>query len=86
MKITEVKTYKQEVLTDIVCDSCGASCAKFSSSNKLLAIESAKLTAQWGYYSDSDGKQYEIELCENCFYDLIAYMKSKNFTDRLNPI
>lgn len=84
MRITEFKTYQQEITTDVLCDICGASCAKFSRDKKLLSIETSKLTAEWGYYSDSDGKKYNIELCEHCFYDAIAYMKLRCKTSGKN--
>lgn len=80
MKITETKTYKTEIIKDILCDVCGKSCCKFTKS-KLIATESATITADWGYYSDSDGKQYNIEICENCFYDVLTYLKTQSKTD-----
>lgn len=79
MKITETKTYKAEIIKDVLCDVCGKSCCKFTK-NKLIATESATIIADWGYYSDRDGKQYHIDICENCFCGVLAYLKSQNKT------
>lgn len=80
MKITETKTYKKDIIKDVLCDVCGKSCCKFIE-NKLITTESASIIADWGYYSDSDGKKYNIEICENCFYDVIAHLKAQHKTD-----
>lgn len=84
MKITEFKTYQKEITLDVLCDVCAASCAKFSRDQKLLSVEISKLTAEWGYYSDSDGKSYSIDLCEDCFYDTLAHLKYRCTTDGKN--
>lgn len=80
MKITESRTYTTDIIKDVLCDVCGNSCCKFVD-NKLIATESATISADWGYYSDSDGKEYNIEICENCFYDVVAHLKAQNKTD-----
>jgi len=62
-----------EVLDYIVCDCCSRCCK----SNEMANNEYATLFAEWGYWSDSDGHSYEVHLCEKCFYDTLAYIKSK---------
>lgn len=74
MIISEKKTYSYDTIKDILCDCCGMSC-KAKTHHKLKEFEFATLNASWGYYSDSDGKVYRIELCEKCFYDVIAHLK-----------
>lgn len=80
MKITENKTYTTEIVKDVLCDVCGNSCCLFAQ-DKLISTEHATIKANWGYYSDSDGKKYDIDICEKCFYDVIAHLKVQNKTD-----
>lgn len=51
-----------EVIDDVVCDICNKSCKDCHEN-----MESASLTAYWGYSSKKDGQQYEVDICENCF-------------------
>lgn len=76
MIISEKKTYSYDSIQDIICDCCGESCKK-KLHPKMKEFEFATLNASWGYCSDSDGKKYRIELCEDCFYDTIAHLKSR---------
>ena len=71
-----MKTYKNKtvkVLDRTICDICGKTCTDDFYNNH----ENATLEAYWGYNSRSDGSKYEIHLCEQCFYDTIAWMKNK---------
>lgn len=62
------------VLTDLLCDVCGKSCrTNYADVN----FEYATLTAQWGYFSRKDGDNYAMELCEDCFDDVIKYLQQK---------
>lgn len=74
MIISKKKSYSYDSIEDIICDYCGSSC-KTQIHQKIKNFEFATLNASWGYYSDSDGKSYKIQLCEKCFYDVIAHIK-----------
>lgn len=83
MRIREEKTITAPTLVDINCDVCGKSC---KTDNRFFdysetKYEFATLNADWGYYSDSDGKSYSVDLCENCFYDTLAHLKLRCSTD-----
>lgn len=90
MRIREEKTITSPTLVDIKCDVCGKSCKKADNrffDYRETQYEFATLDADWGYYSDSDGKSYNIDLCEDCFYDTLAHLKLRCKTDinNLNP-
>ena len=63
-----------QVLDYIICDCCSKCCK----SNEMADNEYATLSAEWGYWSDSDGQNYEIHLCEHCFYDVLGHIKAKS--------
>ena len=67
MKKLAKKTF--EVVDDVVCDVCSKSCK-----DGLENIESASISAYWGYTSKKDGDQYELDICENCFDKLIQFL------------
>jgi hypothetical protein len=58
-----------EVIDDIECDICGKTCK-----DHLDNIESASLSAYWGYYSKKDGQNYEIDICEKCFDKTLEFL------------
>ena len=69
MKTFKKKTVK--VLDKIYCDSCGENCSKD------IDHEYAELSATWGYWSKQDGTQYHIEMCENCFNEVLESLKKR---------
>lgn len=72
-----MKTYKEEikkVVDQILCDCCGESC---SITEPVVEHEYAELIATWGYFSDQDGTQFNIDLCENCFNDVLGFVKNQ---------
>lgn len=69
MKTFKKKTVK--VLDKIYCDSCGENCSKD------IDHEYAELSATWGYCSNQDGTQYDIQICENCFNEVLESLKKK---------
>ena len=69
-----MKTYKKKltkVVDQILCDCCGTSCTK------QCDHEYAELSATWGYCSNQDGTQYDIQICETCFNEVIDFLKKK---------
>lgn len=72
-----MKTYKKKtvkVIDNIYCDSCGETCTM---DEPVIEHEYAELSATWGYFSNQDGSQYDIQLCEKCFNEVIDFLKQK---------
>ncbi|MDY6468301.1 hypothetical protein SKM57_06840 [Acinetobacter faecalis] len=65
MDVKEIKSI--EVITDVLCDICDQS----------TKLEFATLCANWGYYSKSDGERYKLQLCEKCFFNVLAILKNQ---------
>lgn len=82
-----MKTYKKKTVkvTDrIYCDCCGQPCTKGDEENGWTDHEFATIEATWGYWSKQDGTQYHIEICENCFNEVMDLIK-KNRKKALGP-
>lgn len=62
----------QLTVIDIVCDVCGASCR-----TPLDDYEYATLTATWGYHSRKDGETENLDLCEDCFDDVVRHLQAR---------
>lgn len=79
----EVKSVRPvDVVTDIICDGCGASCARGPDKD---ALEYAKLAARWGYYSQHDGEQFSLHLCETCFFEVLDFLKGRGRNNQKHP-
>ena len=70
MKILTEKVV--QVVHQVRCDGCDASCT-----DNIFGSDYAELSAFWGYNSALDGTKYDIQLCENCFLDIIRMLKTK---------
>ena len=57
-----------EQTTDILCDVCMES----------IQRNYAVLSAHWGNGSKHDGEQYELHLCEACFFATVATLKREH--------
>jgi hypothetical protein len=69
-----MKTYKEEIrkaIDKIYCDCCGENCSKD------IDHEYAELSATWGYGCKDDGMEYDIDLCEDCFAEVLHFIKDK---------
>jgi len=79
-----MKTYKKKltnVIDKILCDCCGQSCTKEIATIKpSFDHEYATIEATWGYFSNQDGLQYDIQICENCFNEVVTLLKNKRKT------
>jgi hypothetical protein len=71
MKNFTEKTIK--VVHDVHCDVCGKSTTNFVD----VGPDYATLESCWGYGSKHDGSKYNIELCENCFFEILNFIKDK---------
>lgn len=73
-----MKTYKlTKVVDQVLCDSCGESC---TITEPVHDHEYATIKATWGYFSNQDGTQYDIQVCEKCFNEVIDLLKKKRKT------
>ena len=66
---------KQEadVVSDIRCDVCDESCSPAEGYDPLYGT----LSAKWGYGSRHDGENYELHLCESCFFQALANLQEQ---------
>lgn len=70
-----MKTYKKvtkKVEDKIFCDICGKNCTNDNYGNEYATVD-----ALWGYGSSQDGTKFDIQLCENCFGDMLGWMRAK---------
>lgn len=71
-----MKTYKKKtvkVVDQVLCDCCGQSTTNI----EQIGPDYATLESCWGYGSPNDGVKYDIQLCENCFYDILKTIRQK---------
>jgi len=72
-----MRTYKTEpkkVVDDVMCDCCGQSTNTSGNSSDIWPSW-GELAATWGYGCKNDGMQYNIDLCEDCFTDVVNFLK-----------
>lgn len=72
-----MKTYKKKTVKSvdkIYCDCCGQDC---TITEPVHEHEYAELSATWGYFSQQDGQQFDIQLCETCFNEVLDFIKKK---------
>jgi len=67
-----------EAITDVTCDVCGSSTRMAAGSYQYGTLQ-----AHWGYGSDHDGQRFEVNLCEHCFFQTLAYVKQERRVQRL---
>lgn len=68
MKVEAIFPTTQVV--DILCDVCGS-----STTTTIGTQEFGTLAARWGYGSQHDGAQYQVHLCETCFFEALANLR-----------
>ncbi|NDD53744.1 hypothetical protein EBZ39_07675 [bacterium] len=71
MKKYEKQRPSMLVVVDVFCDVCEKSCK-----TPINDYEYAKLKAVWGYSSRKDGTTCEMELCEDCFDDVVKHIST----------
>ena len=62
-----------DVVSDIRCDVCDASCSPIDG----YGLQVGTLSARWGYGSTHDGESYEVHLCESCFFQALANLQEQ---------
>ena len=67
-----------DVVTDVICDSCGKSCKEYPIKDKsIFMFEFMKLRVAWGYGSDKDGERWTADICEKCVDEKFKFVKFK---------
>lgn len=61
-----------EAVIDVQCDMC-----RCSTRLETGGLQFATLQAHWGFGAQHDGEQYELHLCESCFFATLAYLKQE---------
>lgn len=84
MEKKEIKEITTEVITDIICDSCGESCKvdKYLIDNDKhpdngqnhCSFEYMKLEARWGYHSNKDLESWTAHVCEKCVDGKLSFI------------
>jgi hypothetical protein len=64
-----------ETVTDVVCDICCCSTRLDTGGYQFGTLQ-----AHWGYGTAHDGECYELHLCEECFFRMLAYLKQERRT------
>lgn len=60
---------QEQVLTQVICNQCGR---ELKVENGYLKEGCFTADADFGYFSQKDGKNYHFDLCEECFDQMIA--------------
>lgn len=81
------KTQQARVLADILCDVCSKSCKCYpdvedEGCKEERDFELATLSATWGYRSRKDGESYHLDLCEDCFDDVVKHIETRRHQKR----
>jgi len=76
---TKKTMVEKETVEDILCDYCGESCKKNIGTGNLVVFEYGTLQASWGYWSRHDDEDYDLYICEKCFFNMIETIKNKNY-------
>lgn len=64
-----------DYVVGVICDVCG--CEVCLSGTEP---EFGTLSAQWGYASSHDGENYQVDLCEACFFSVLGDLIEKRKT------
>lgn len=67
-----------EAVTDVVCDVCSCSTRLETGEHQFGTLQ-----AHWRYGTAHDGERYEVRLCENCFFQTLAYLRQERRTQHL---
>ena len=68
MKVAQAS--EPDVIVDVVCDVCG-----MSTRDREAKLQYGTMHASWGEGSAHCGEDYELHLCERCFFSQVAEMK-----------
>lgn len=57
---------------NVYCNKCGK---EIKQNNGILQEDILKISKQWGYFSDKDGREDSFCICEDCYDEIV-----KDFT------
>jgi len=63
---------KKDKVEKVYCNMCAAEIGEFSKGRKKDYLHIEKT---WGYGSDMDGESHSIDLCEDCYKEIIKKFK-----------
>ena len=72
MKTYRKKTIEVQRINDVLCDKCGKSIFLDE-----YTTEGSELFMSFGYGSDRDAQEYDIDLCDNCADWLLDVLNKK---------
>jgi len=75
IKESQEMTNEVEVVTDVICDSCGRSMVQSKETPDW--IEGLEADLIFGYGSKRDSEAYVIHLCDECFDKMVELMEIK---------
>ena len=92
MEIKEIQQHNTEVITDVLCDSCGKSCKadefimenplRVDNGRKMYIFEYMELKANWGFFSNKDLTNYTAAICEQCVDEKFKFIRFKKTSYR----
>ena len=59
----------QEELETVICNCCGK---KMIVKNGILREGGIHIDHAWDYFSEKDGEIHHLDLCENCYDEIIS--------------
>jgi hypothetical protein len=71
---------KKEILIKKSCDRCGKTENIQEHIGEITSIETCKI--EFGYASKLDGNIYELDICDDCFLEIIKEFKHKPKTSK----
>ncbi|TCM59174.1 hypothetical protein EC844_1493 [Acinetobacter calcoaceticus] len=61
------KVFATEFTVNPICDVC----------DRKIQNNSGRLNASWGIGSQHDGEQYDVQLCETCFFSALVHLRNE---------
>ena len=68
----EETTVEQEIIDDVICNCCGQPIKR---PYGRTLDDYIHITKQWGYASDYENETHNIDLCEDCYKNIIKKFK-----------
>ena len=68
----------EPLLEGVRCDLCGSD-MRIPGYGQQVGV----LHARWGCGSRHDGEHYRVQLCEGCFFQVLAYIRQERRIQRL---
>lgn len=59
----------------IICNCCGKEICKaegICEKKGMIKADYLHIKKEWGYFSNKDGRIHEIDLCEDCYDEIVS--------------